>query len=314
MKRARTFTAALVVGALALSVSACGSDGGPTAGGRATSITIGSLQSAESQIVAQLYGQALAEEGYAVDYNPGIGDRTAYLKALKSGVIDVVPETIGSLLSALDPGARYSQRSVIISAIDTLLEDQVVEGEEDQQLQLLNPAPAEDTYSFVITKAFARTHNLVTLRDLAQIAPGIAIGAATGFDALPFGRTGLDRSYGVRDWRFVPFESDDAQPMIEALVEDSVQVIAVQSTSSNISRDDLVVLGDPNGLVVAQNIAPLVREKSYSERLGAVLNAISKRFTTADLRSLTAATADGSESYEQAARRWLIDKRLIADN
>ena len=315
MKRARTLTAALVAGALALSLSACGTDESQSANGAPVSITVGSLETPESQIVAQLYGQALAHEGYDVSYNPGIGDREQYIAALKSGVVDVVPETIGSLLAALAPGARYRDSATMVAAIETILEDQAVEKEEGedpvQELRILEAAPAQDTYSFVMTKTFARTHNIVTLGDLAPIAAGVSIGSTPGFDALPIGRTGLDRSYGVRDWNFEPFDTDSARPLIEALEADIVQVIAIPSTSADISGKDLVVLGDPNGLVVSQNFAPLVSEKAHSGKLARVLNAVSKKFTTSDLRALGIAVAADSVSYENAAREWLLDKGLL---
>lgn len=315
MKRARTLTAALVAGALALSLAACSPDGSSSSNRKPVAVTIGSLDTPESQIVAQLYGQALAHEGYDISYNPGIGNRTAYVEALKSGVVDVVPETIGSLLASLAPTARYSDSATMVAAIETILEDQAVaveEGEDPKpELRLLDAAAAQDTYAFVMTKSFARTHNIVTLRDLAPIAAGVSIGATSGFDALPIGRLGLERVYGVRDWEYVPFETDTARPLIDALEADTVQVIAIPSTSADITGKDLVVLGDPNGLVVSQNIAPLVSEKAYSGKLARILNAVSKRFTTNDLRDLGVAVSRDSISYENAARDWLLGKGFL---
>jgi len=304
MNRARALTAGLLAGALAVTLSACGPDSGPgSTGGKTVSITVGSLQSSQSQLVAQLYGQVLAHEGYDVSYNPGVGARAAYLTALQEGVVDIVPETVGSLLSTLDSSQRYSDPSVIATAVRTYFDDQ------ELPLHLLEPAPAQDAYSFVMTKDFARTHNIVTLRDLAPIAPGVSIGGLPGFDALPIARTGLDRVYGVRDWEFVPFESDTTAPLIDALIADTVQVVAISSASTDIIGNDLVVLGDPSGLIVAQNIAPVVNDEVFSERVERTLNDLSKTFTTSDLRELTA--AGEKRSYENAAREWLLEHGFL---
>ena len=80
------------------------------------SITVGSADFPESQLLAQIYGQALAAAGFDVSYELGIGAREVYFGAIESGEVQLVPEYTNSLLSFVlrqdgpERGARGHQR------------------------------------------------------------------------------------------------------------------------------------------------------------------------------------------------------------
>ena len=80
-----------------------------TGGGGGGAITVGSADFPESQLLAQIYGQALAEAGFDVSYELAIGAREVYFDAVESGEVDLVPEYTNSLLSFVirqdDPNA-----------------------------------------------------------------------------------------------------------------------------------------------------------------------------------------------------------------
>ena len=69
-----------------------------TFGGEHDGIIVGSAAFAESQILAEIYSQALNKNGFKSSTQLGIGAREAYLGALTSGAIDVIPEYSGNLL------------------------------------------------------------------------------------------------------------------------------------------------------------------------------------------------------------------------
>src|SRR6201996_1657882 len=68
-----------------------------------TSIVVGSGDFPESQIVAEIYAQALQANGFDVGRRMGIGRRETYVPALQDHSIDLVPEYIGNLLLYLAP-------------------------------------------------------------------------------------------------------------------------------------------------------------------------------------------------------------------
>jgi osmoprotectant transport system substrate-binding protein len=92
---------------VALAVSACGGSkkdsGNPLnqkpAGGGAGSIVVGSANFPESQLLGEVYAQALEAKGVKVTRKFNIGSREVYYDQVKSGAITVMPEYNGALLT-----------------------------------------------------------------------------------------------------------------------------------------------------------------------------------------------------------------------
>ena len=70
------------------------------------SIVVGSGDFPESEIVAEIYAQALQANGFDIGRRMGIGSRETYIPALKDHSIDLVPEYIGNLLLYFAPESR----------------------------------------------------------------------------------------------------------------------------------------------------------------------------------------------------------------
>ena len=91
--------------------SACVPAGGPgsPSGARAAGwnrglITVGSFDFAESGLLAEIYGQALAVHGFRVRIMLEPGNRELVDPALMNGLIQVVPEYAGSALEFVSLG------------------------------------------------------------------------------------------------------------------------------------------------------------------------------------------------------------------
>ena len=103
MLKSKLAAAAVVIAAI-LPLSACGGDptsGGGTGDASSPAITIGSANFPENQLLAEMYAQALEAKGVKVTRKFNIGARELYLKALKDGSIDMLPEYNGALLAYL---------------------------------------------------------------------------------------------------------------------------------------------------------------------------------------------------------------------
>ncbi len=94
--------AAVAVGAtVALAGCASGDplDNGSTSDSASSeTLVIGSQDYYSNEIIAELYAQALEENGYTVDRQFRIGQREVYIPEIESGAIDVFPEYTGNLL------------------------------------------------------------------------------------------------------------------------------------------------------------------------------------------------------------------------
>ena len=99
MRLLRTMATAAVALA-ALTVTACGADSDPmgttsaqpsgSAGGGP--VVVGSANFTESQVLAELYAQAMKAKGVDASTKLNIGSREIYIKALQDESISVVPE------------------------------------------------------------------------------------------------------------------------------------------------------------------------------------------------------------------------------
>src|SRR5580704_15906544 len=76
--------------ALATVAAACGSTNTPGTTSKGT-FTVAGFNFPESSILANLYGQALAHDGYTVNYKLNLGTRKVIAPALQSAQIDLYP-------------------------------------------------------------------------------------------------------------------------------------------------------------------------------------------------------------------------------
>ena len=112
-------------------------------GGGSGSITVGSADFSESQVLGEIYAGAIKAKGIKVTTKPNIGSRDVYIKALQDGSIDIVPEYTGSLLTFLKGTAPSQDPDAVYTALKTTLPPTLV---------VLDKSAAEDKNSIVVTK------------------------------------------------------------------------------------------------------------------------------------------------------------------
>ncbi|MEJ7832232.1 MAG: ABC transporter substrate-binding protein [Nocardioides sp.] len=268
-------------------------------------VVVGSFAFPESEILGEIYAQALEADGFEVETKFNIGPRQQTIPALQDGSINLIPEYNGNLLAFYDEA--YTERTT--EEVDGALVDAVAADE----LRVLDSAEAEDKDAYVVTRETAEANDLAAIGDLASLAP-FALGANPQFGELGYGIPGLESVYGVpaSDVEFVPIEDFGGPDTVKALVDDSVQVADIYTTSPAIVAEDLVVLEDPENMISSQNIIPLLSEAVYSEDIAETLDAISAELTTEDLIALRdRVEGDEKVSAATAAEEWLDDKGLL---
>jgi glycine betaine/choline ABC-type transport system substrate-binding protein len=135
-----------------------------TTSGCSGSLNVGvSGNFAESKIVAEMYGQALAAAGCTVSYTLDLSARKVSDTALFAGQIDLKPEYLASEAAALDANAKVNGDSNNNLTILRQLEAA-------KNVNVLNFAPAIDTNVFVVTKTTASKYGLKNMSDLAKSA------------------------------------------------------------------------------------------------------------------------------------------------
>ncbi|MEP7091119.1 MAG: ABC transporter substrate-binding protein [Nocardioidaceae bacterium] len=293
--------------AMLLPLSACGSDptsGGGTGDSSSPAIVIGSANFPENQLLAEMYSQALEAKGVKVTRKFNIGARELYLKALKEGSINMIPEYNGALLAALSQGGAIPAGVTTTDQVNGALKKVLPSG-----LEILKSSPAEDKDTLSVSAATAQKYSLKSIADLKPVASKLAVGAASEFKTRSQGLVGLKKEYGIT---FGSFKALDAGgPLTKtALTKNQIQVGNIFSTDSTIVTDHLVVLDDPKNLFAAQNITPVIEKSKVKGDVGSTIDAISAALTTKDLTKYLAEVAVDKKSYNTVAKEFLSANSL----
>ncbi|BBZ42121.1 glycine/betaine ABC transporter substrate-binding protein [Mycobacterium conspicuum] len=299
--RVATFAVTACVAVTCLTAACANSDplGAETRSMR--SIVVGSGDFPESEIVAEIYAQALQANGFEVGRRPGIGSRETYVPALKDHSIDLVPEYIGNLLLYFAPNSK----ATMLDAVELELHQRL-----PADLSILSPSAASDTDTVTVTNATAKEWDLTTIADLAVHSADVRFAAPSDFQSRPSGLPGLKQKYGltISPGNFVAIEDAGGAVTVRALVEGKVHAADIFSTSPAILQNHLVVLDDPQHNFLAGNIVPLVNSQKKSDLLINVLDAVSAKLTSAGVAALNAAVAgNAGMDPAQAARNWVRD-------
>jgi osmoprotectant transport system substrate-binding protein len=265
------------------------------------SIVVGSGDFPESEIVAEIYAEALQANGFVIGRRMGIGSRETYVPALKDHSIDLVPEYIGNLLLYFAPDST----ATMLDDVELQLYKKL-----PGDLSILTPSPASDTDTVTVTSGTAGEWNLKTIADLAAHSPDVTFGAPSAFENRPSGLPGLRQKYGlnISPGNFVAINDGGGAVTVRALVEGRVTAANIFTTSPAIPQNHLVVLEDPQHNFLAGNIVPLVNSQKKSDRLKDVLDAVSAKLSTSGLAELNAAVSGNSGiDPDQAARNWVRD-------
>ncbi len=283
--------------AASTSASASGGASNPLGGGTASgSVVIGSANFPESEVLAEVYALALQAKGIKATTKLNIGSREVYYPQVEKGAITIFPEYNGDLLSvAVDPTSTAKSTAAVDAALAAKL---------PPSLEVLNPAPAQDSDSVTVTAATAAKYHLTSIADLKPYASSMVLGAPSEFKTRPYGIAGLKANYGLTFKSFDPL--DESGPItLAALTSGKVQAADVFTTTPQIATDKLVTLADPKNNFAAQNVIPLVYKADVTPTITATLNAVSAKLTTQALIQMNIAASINKENYSTVAEGFL---------
>jgi osmoprotectant transport system substrate-binding protein len=272
-----------------------GSGSGSGSGGNPT-ITVGSGNFTESELIAKIYEGALKAKGVTVKEHLDIGSREVYFPALKDGSIDLIPEYTGTLLQYLNKDATQVAPDEVYTALKSTL---------PKGLTALDKAAAQDSDAIVVTKATATQYNLKSISDLAPHCGQLTFGGPPELQKRPDGLPGFKKNYNCV---FGTFKSLDAGgPLtVGALKKGNVQAADIFTTDSSIAANGWVVLTDPKNNFAAQNVVPIINSAKNNPTVTAALNAVQAKLDTVTLAKLDATLAgDSHPDTATVAGDWL---------
>ena len=263
-------------------------------------VVVASFNFSESELLAAIYGLAIRHAGIPVRLQLNLGPRELVEPALQQGLVDVVPEYLGTALRTLEvrPGVPVSDPAAVRAALARALAP--------WHVQVMTPAAAQDQNGIVVTDATARRLGLHKVSDLRRAAGRLTLGGSPECPDRPYCLPGLRTVYGLRFAGFLPFDTEPQR--VTALREGVVGVAVLDTTDGNLATGDLVLLSDDRHLQPAENIVPVVRAEAlarYGSRLTGAVNAVSARLTSAALLFLNWRIEVAGDSVQAEARAWL---------
>ena len=293
--------------AVPLLVVACSAPAPPPRAAAPEGVGVASFNFPESRLVAEIYAQALEDEGVDVRRELDLGPRELVMPALRQGLVDLVPEYIGTALTAADPGAAadVSDPEAVRGALASAVEP--------WGLRVLAHAAAQNQNALVVTRRTAERLSLAAVGDLGPAAATLTLGGPPECPERPYCLGGLRDVYGLRFEAFVPIAGQDR--VRRALDDGVVDVGVLFTTDGALVGGDLVQLADDRGLQPAENLAPLVRADVVAgaggDRVVTALDEVSARLTTANLRFLNWRVSVAGNAPAAEAHGWLVRQGLV---
>jgi osmoprotectant transport system substrate-binding protein len=298
----------------ALALSACGGGGDDSSGnpldqpsgggGGQANLVVGSANFPESQLLAEIYAQALTSKGLKVTKKLNIGSREVYYDQVKSGAISVMPEYNGALLTT---SVDKNSTAVTSDEINAELKSKL-----PPTLEMLSSSQAEDKDSVTVNQQTATKYNLKSIADLKPVAKNLTIGGPSEFKTRTQGLVGLEKKYGLTFKKFQPFDANAQTSLVKLLKDDKIQAADLFTTDPTITENKFVVLDDPQHVFSAQNVTPLVYKSAVNNTARAALDGVSAKLTTQDLLDMMRQIAVDKKDPDVVAKDWLAKSGLGA--
>ena len=218
----------------------------------------------------------------------------------KAGSLDLLPEYLGNLLQHYDSEAASASPEEIHGALGEVL---------PAGLRVLAFAEASDQDSYTTTSEFASTHSLTAIGDLAGVDEDLRIAANSEFDVRPYGPEGAKEVYDV-DVTVVPVEDSGGPLTVQSLLDGDVQLADIYTADPAIAENDLVVLADPESMILPQNVVPVVSEK-VDETAATAIEGVIAQLSADDLVELNRQSVVDQASSADIASGWLTEKGLL---
>jgi osmoprotectant transport system substrate-binding protein len=271
--RVRVLLAALATLALALGIAACGDDSDTTSGeggasgaaiqsnpdNGAVTLTIGSKNFPEQEILGEIYAQALSAAGYKVKSALNLGSETVALKAVKGGQISGYPEYASTALTSF-----FGLEPEEVPADATEAWEKANEEFEKEGLEAFEPTPFASANAVGTTKETADKYELETVSDLEGVSEKLSLYGSPECRQRIDCLAGLEKLYGLKFKSFTPVDIGLRYTVLE---KDQADLSILFTTDPQLSaeKDKYVILEDDKEVFPAGNVIFVTTQKVAEE-------------------------------------------------
>ncbi|MEY2416801.1 MAG: osmoprotectant transport system substrate-binding protein [Ilumatobacteraceae bacterium] len=258
-------------------------------------IIISSTTDPTSELIAEIYGQALEKAEFRIARKKAFATSGELLAAMAAGKVQLAGMTTQSVLALLPspsasstlvttppstpsstPGSTPSSTPVQNPNSTTQQAAEIVKGLPGN-LEIGTPTTAEDKDVVFCAKTFTDANSVVTLTDLGTKSSTATLAAPDGFDtAAPLGAAGLKSLYNIEFKAVVPTE---AAKTLDAVTGGTADCGVGRSADPALAAATVTVLEDDKVLVPNDVILPLFTKDIGTDDVVTAIDAISARMT-----------------------------------
>ena len=266
------------------------------------SLTIGSKNFPEQEILGEIYTQALAAAGYKAKSDLSLGSETVALKTLKAGQISGYPEYASTALTSffgLEP-------EEVPSDADEAWEKANAEFEKEG-LTAFEPTPFASANAVGLLKSTAEKYHLKTVSDLEGVSEELSLYGSPECRQRIDCLAGLEKLYGLKFKEFKPVDISLRYTVLEKGQAD-LSILFTTDPQLAAESDKFVILEDDKHVFPAGNII-FVTSKKVAEEAGpdyeaTILN-VQKGLTLPVMQELDARVELEKETPKAAATAYL---------
>lgn len=298
---------------LALIAFGCG--GGSNESGEAGSITIGSKNFTEQEVLGEMYAQKFEAEGYDVSRELDLGSVQVLDRALRNGQIDMYPEYTGTALESVftDKYEQYiEENGEPENPRETYeLAERFYESR-DPAMTLAEQAGYNNTYGIAVARPVAEEYGIETLGDLAEASPNLTFASFGEFQEREDGFANIKENYPQTNFENIEIVSNIGLKY-SALQEGEADAAPGFTTDGQLASDDLVVAEDTKGIWPFYHPAPVFRGEylDNNEQAAEIANEVTETLTLEKMQQLNGRVDLDNESPEDVARDHLEQEGLI---
>jgi osmoprotectant transport system substrate-binding protein len=278
--RARAVLALFMALALSLGVAACGSSDDDTSstsadttggeGGGAivsnpdngkVSLTIGSKNFPEQEILGEIYAQALAAAGYKVKSDLNLGSETVAHQAVKSGTISGYPEYASTALTSF-----FGKEPEEVPADATQAGEMANAEFEKEGLTAFAPTPFASANAVGTLKKTAEKYELENVSDLEGVSEELSLYGSPECRQRIDCLAGLEKLYGLKFKSFNPVDIGLRYTVLDKGQAD-LSILFTTDPQLAAEADKYVILEDDKHVFPAGNVI-FVTKKSVAEKAG----------------------------------------------
>lgn len=266
------------------------------------SLTIGSKNFPEQEILGEIYTQALQAAGYNAKSDLSLGSETVALKTLKAGQISGYPEYASTALTSF----FHFEPEEVPSDANEAWEKANAEFEKEG-LVAFEPTPFASANAVGVLKSTAEKYNLKTVSDLEGVSEKLSLYGSPECRQRIDCLAGLEKLYGLKFKEFKPVDISLRYKVLEKGQAD-LSILFTTDPQLAAESEKFVILEDDKHVFPAGNVI-FVTKKKVAEEAGpdyekTILN-VQKGLTLEVVQELDARVELEKETPKEAAAQYL---------